>query len=238
MPKAGDTVVATGQASDPDGDALSYAWYFDGAQQANIRIKLTGAARCSAGTHTISLQVNDSKGGTASFQSQVSVAQAPSPQPTPGTNNPPVAYFYITPQTPTNYDTIVATSQATDQDGDTLTYSWFKDGTPATEYNNLTYMVWVNPPLGSHTVSLQVSDGKGGVTPAQQQVNVAQGTTPQPLPPPNPSPTPTPTLLQLPRQRRAVITPLKPISTLIRLNRNRAMTSRLRASQRMQTTTN
>jgi hypothetical protein len=198
-PRVGDTVVATGQASDPDGDALSYAWYFDGAQQSQYtNQKYMVQPNAPAGTHTISLQVSDAKGGTAAFQSQVTVSQAPAPQPTPGTNHPPVGYFYITPQSPTNYDTIVATSQASDQDGDLLSYSWFKDGAQAMEYNNQTYMVWANPPLGAHTISLQISDGKGGITPAQQQVNVTQGTAPQPLPPnpgpiPNPTPNPTPT---------------------------------------------
>jgi hypothetical protein len=196
-PRTGDTVVAAGQCSDPDGDPLAYSWYFDGAQQAQYANKTFFVQpNVPAGTHTVSLQVSDGKGGTASFQSQISASQPAPPQPTPGTNHPPTAYFYISPQTPATSDTIVVVSQASDQDGDVLSYSWYKDGTPVTEYNNQAYMVWTNPPLGTHIISLQVSDTRGGVTPVQQQVYISQSalppSAPQPVPP-SPAPTPAPT---------------------------------------------
>lgn len=178
-PATGSTVVATSQSSDPDGDALSYTWYFDGALQNLYNGKPYFIyTNMQAGTHSIYLQVSDGKGGNASQQYQVYVAQAPSPQPSPSTNRAPTVSLYMSPQAPTVTDTLVVTAQAFDADGDNLMYSWYRDGATAAEYNNQTYILWAYPSFGAHTVSLQVSDGKGGIASANQNISVSQPVSP------------------------------------------------------------
>jgi len=188
-PTTSDIVIATSQSSDPDGDTLIYSWSLDGAtasQYSNMPYFIW--QNPTAGTHTIALLVNDGKGGTNSFQAQITVAQAPQPippvPPTPA-NQIPIASFSITPQSPTTNDTIITTNTSTDPDGDSLTYSWLRDGTQTNECNNMPYCAWTNPTAGIHTIRLQVNDGKGGTSAVQTQVNVTQA---QPQPAPGPIP--------------------------------------------------
>ena len=197
-PKTGDTIAASSQSSDPNGDALQYAWTRDGATAAEY----ANQPYClwlnpAAGTHTITLTVNDGKGGANSYQSQFIVTSAPQPQPTPSTNQSPTAYFVITPQSPRTVDTIIASSQSTDPDGDVLTLSWSRDGIQVREYDSSPYMLWANPPAGIHTIGLMANDNKGGINTYQFQIHITQdsGSTPGPTPPgPTPGPTPTPSV--------------------------------------------
>ena len=191
-PTTSDTVIASSTSTDPDGDALSYTWSLDGAIARQYTVPYITWQYLSIGTHTIRLQVDDGKGGTGSYQLQILVSQAPQPQPippapTPGTNRIPIASFSITPQAPTTSDTIIASSTSTDPDGDSLTYSWFRDGAQANECNNMAYCVWANPTAGIHTINLSVNDGNGGTASTQNQVNVTQA---QPQPQPIPGPVP------------------------------------------------
>jgi hypothetical protein len=66
------------------------------------------------------------------------------------------------PQNPTPNDTVYFTAVASDPDGDALTYKWFLDGV---EQTNATApdVRWANPPEGTYTVRVVVSDGKGGM---------------------------------------------------------------------------
>jgi hypothetical protein len=189
-PTTSDIVIATSQSSDPDGDSLSYSWSLNGvtaSQYNNMPYFIW--QNPAAGIYTIRLLVSDGKGGISSFQMQITVSQTPQPippGPTPGPNQIPIASFSVTPQFPTTSDTVIATSTSSDPDGDTLTYSWFRDGIQANEYNNMTYCIWANPAAGTHTIGIIVSDGKGGTAPLQTQITVDQSPQPQPTPGPVP----------------------------------------------------
>jgi len=192
---AGDTITATSQCTDPDGDTLTYSWSLDGttAAQYNNSTYITWPS-AQAGSHTIGLLVSDGKGGSNSYQAQFYVSQAgtptptpipaptPTPTPAPGPNQPPTAYFTMTPSSPTTTDTVVATGQCTDPNGDYITYEWFKDGYPAPNPTNLAYLSWANPSEGIHSVVLQVSDGRGGSNNYQMQFAVGQPGQPVPQP--------------------------------------------------------
>jgi hypothetical protein len=107
------------------------------------------------------------------------------PQPIiPGTNQPPVASFSVTPQSPTTIDTVIASSTSTDPNGDSLSYSWSLNGVTASQYNNMPYFIWQNQTAGIHNIRLLVNDGKGGASSFQTQITVSQ--TPQPGPSPTP----------------------------------------------------
>ncbi len=128
---------------------------------------------------------------------------SPTPNPTPGVNRPPLAGFITSPQLPTTGTVVSFINQSSDPDGDVLTYTWIRDGSVLNDCANQPSCKWYNPTAGSHIVTLIVSDGKGGQTPFQAQVNVTVGPDPSPTPvppaplppaptPPTPTPTPTP----------------------------------------------
>jgi hypothetical protein len=186
-PTTNDTVIAASTSTDPDGDTLTYSWSLDGASARQLTVPYITWQNLANGTHIIGLLVDDGKGGTGSSQAQVTISQAPQPNPpspTPQPNQFPVASFTIAPQSPTTADTIIASSTSTDPDGDTLTYSWYRDGTQANDFNNTPYLAWATPSAGTHTISIMVNDGRGGSASTQMQVNVTQAQ------PPTPGPTP------------------------------------------------
>jgi subtilisin family serine protease len=77
---SGLTATVNGSASsDPNGDALTYAWTFgDGGTATGVSASHTYAA---AGTYTVGLTVNDGHGGTGATSSAVTVSTGGDPDP-------------------------------------------------------------------------------------------------------------------------------------------------------------
>ncbi|MBI4444527.1 MAG: PKD domain-containing protein [Acidobacteria bacterium] len=64
---AGETVNATAQGSDPDGDPLTYAWTVDGQNRSETSTQLAiNTSGMAGGSHSVTVTVNDGRGGTAS----------------------------------------------------------------------------------------------------------------------------------------------------------------------------
>lgn len=135
-------------SSDPNGDALTYAWEFgDGAMGSGATPTHTYAAD---GTYTVTLTVNDGQLGSTPVTTTVEIA-------TPPANREPLA----DPGGPYSADTgatlVFDGSASSDPDGDALTYAWdFGDGTTGTgvmpQHSYAT--------AGTYTVGLVVNDGE------------------------------------------------------------------------------
>ncbi|MCH2440826.1 MAG: LamG domain-containing protein, partial [Candidatus Poseidoniia archaeon] len=74
----GGTVVFQGQASDPDGEFVSWSWYSsqDGLLGQGARLEI-GIDSLSPGSHSITLQVSDSNGSTSPASTSLVVMQRP-----------------------------------------------------------------------------------------------------------------------------------------------------------------
>ena len=131
-------------SSDPDGDALAYAWTFGDGGTATGPV--VGHAYATAGDRTVTLTVSDGK--TGSTATRLVSARAP--------NRAPVAAFSASGQ---DLSWTFDAGASTDPDGDALSHLWtFPDGTTATGARaSKTFAT-----SGDHVVRLQVLDGRGG----------------------------------------------------------------------------
>ncbi|WP_108718086.1 PKD domain-containing protein [Miniimonas sp. S16] len=151
----GLTVTADARTStDPDGDALTYAWAFgDGATATGATTSHTFAA---AGTYPMVLTVTDSRGAT----NQVSVPVTVAPPP----NASPVAAF--TPTT-TDLTVLLDATSSFDPDGSVSGYAWdFGDGSSASGVTAThTYAA-----AGAYVVTLTVTDDRGATNAVSHEV--------------------------------------------------------------------
>lgn len=164
--------ILQGSASDADGDALRYQWLEGGtvlqgwtAVGANgeAPLNLGDLPTFTLGSHTLTLEVTDDKVTTpASSQMTLTLLNTP----------PAVSVNPASQAVEIGVDGILITGTVADFDADSLTYEWTKDGvvlesgtvSPTTEgpYEGLDVAVSAGDPrfpLGTHTVTLQVSDG-------------------------------------------------------------------------------
>lgn len=150
----------TASATDPNGDPLTYRLL-----QAPAGMTLdaqSGAlswtpAAGEAGTHPVSVQVADNRGGTATQSFTLLVL------PGPGNHNP---VFVTAPVNPAALagQTFTYAAEARDPDGDGITYSLLAgpDGmTVAPDTGLLSWAAGADQ-LGDHTVSVRATDGRGG----------------------------------------------------------------------------
>lgn len=159
-------------ASDPDGDALQYAWSATAGTVTGSGQAITWTAPGNSGSYSISVAVSDGKGGTASRSYTITVVAPPanrSPVISSLTTNPKVAE----PSRP-----VSVTSIAADPDGDPLDYVWWAsngrfEGTGSK-------VSWVAPPYpGEYTIELMVRDNLGGVAVQDIKIAVAANQPPQ-----------------------------------------------------------
>jgi hypothetical protein len=153
-------------ASDPNNDKLNYTWSADGGKIDGNSTIITWTAPDRTGTYKITVAVDDGKG--ASTTSSLSM--------TVGTNQSPrINSLVAEPTTIGLGGTASITCNANDPDGDTVTYSWQAgEGQVSGVGNKVT---WIAPTKnGSFTVTVTVSDGKGGTTQGNATVTVAGAT--------------------------------------------------------------
>ena len=154
-----DLAVAVDGAasSDPDGSVAGYAWDFgDGTTATGAQASHTYD---EPGTFTVTLTVTDDDGATHSTAQDVTV-QAP--------NQEPVAAFDVT---TTDLTVAVDGASSSDPDGSVVQWSWeFGDGSAAVTGTTASHAYAA---AGEYTVTLTVTDDRGGEASTSQTVTVA-----------------------------------------------------------------
>jgi hypothetical protein len=159
---ANPTSVSTGavstitcNASDPDGDTLSYTWSATGGTISGTGSQVNWTAPSSSGTYTITCTVSDGKGGTASSSVNVTVTSGGANQ------SPTISSLTANPITVSTGGVSIITCTASDPDGDTLSYTWTATG--GTISGSGSSVSWTAPNTpGTYTINVAVSDGYGG----------------------------------------------------------------------------
>ncbi len=152
------------EASDPDGDAISYEWSaiggsFSGAGQPVI----SWAAPEDCGTYDVIVTVKDGKGGITQATVPLSVVRNQDPQ---------ISSLVADPVTISPQGQTTITCIASDPDKDTLNYNWRASGGSITGTGNK--VTWIAPDEeGTYTITITVGDGKGGQNVDNVSVTVA-----------------------------------------------------------------
>ncbi len=156
-------------ASDADGDTLTYSLTTAPAgmsiDSASGLISWTPTA-AQVGSQSVSVQVDDGNGGSASQNFSITVAAIPNSAPT--IDSTPV--FSATEGTAYSYDV-----DASDSDGDSLTYSLTTApaGMGINSASGLISWTPTSAQVGSQSVTVQVDDGNGGSATQSFSISVA-----------------------------------------------------------------
>jgi outer membrane protein OmpA-like peptidoglycan-associated protein len=170
---SGDMVTVTATASDPDNDSLTYTWSATGG-----RVEGSGpqvrwlSAGVAPGTYTVTVRVDDGRGGYASCSSEVRVELKP--------NHPPIISSCAPDRTSVFAgERVHITTTASDPDGDQLTYTWRTNGGRLTGSGPAVDLDTTGLAPGTYSVTVRVDDGHGGAADCTTTIEVR---TPPPPP--------------------------------------------------------
>jgi hypothetical protein len=162
---SGDTVAIHVNATDPDNEPLTYTYTaasgtVDGTGP-DARWNSTGL---SEGTYTVTTQVSDGKGGTASCATDITVEARP--------NRPPTASLAVerSPILPGEHTGITCTGN--DPDNDPLAYTYSASGGQVTGTGSSAQFDATGLQPGTYNVKCTVNDGRGGTADASGNVQV------------------------------------------------------------------
>ncbi len=149
-------------AYDPDGDELSYQWRATGGNISGQGATAIWTAPDNSDTYTITVEVTDGRGGRSEMQLSLGVVP----------NTPPAVESLAAKRARVNRaEFIVIECLASDADGDSLIYTWAATG--GTFYGSGPITAWESPlTLGAYTITVEVSDGRGGEASAQLTMEV------------------------------------------------------------------
>ena len=164
---SGDMVAVHVNASSPDNNPLTYSYSATGGSAdgtgPDVRWNSSGVA---VGTYTITVKVDDGRGGTASCSADVKVEQRP--------NRPPTASLSIerSPILPGERTGVIC--NGTDPDNDPLTYTYSVTGGKIVGSGSNVQFDSTGLPPGTYTVKCTVDDGRGGTAEASGTVEVKE----------------------------------------------------------------
>jgi outer membrane protein OmpA-like peptidoglycan-associated protein len=164
---SGDTVAVHVEASDPDNDSLSYGYSATGGS-----VEGTGAdarwssAGLAAGSYTVSVKVDDGKGGTASCSADIKVEEKP--------NHPPTASLSVERSPILPGERTGITCNGSDPDNDPLTYSYTSTGGQIVGSGSNVQFDSTGLQPGTYTVNCTVNDGRGASADASGKVEVRE----------------------------------------------------------------
>ncbi|MDM8565756.1 PKD domain-containing protein [Candidatus Halobeggiatoa sp. HSG11] len=163
--------VDASNSYDEDGEIVRYDWSviynsMDIAEDSNSNPSVVSKFTLrKVGTHTITLTVTDNEGATSKISKTVVV----------GPNTPPVASFTASPENgPTPLTVKLNADNSYDEDGEIVKYAWTVDGNSVTLTNNEIILSEV----GTHTITLTVTDDKGATSQVSKTITVTENTPP------------------------------------------------------------
>ncbi len=184
----GGTVTLSAGAEDADGDPLSYAWSVSaGAFSSASSAGTSWTAPAQPGSYTLTLTVTDSRGATATAQVTLTVRTATgSAAVNVSFNTWPQVTRMVASANPVQVGQSTALSvTASDADGDALSYAWsascagsFSNASAATSQFTPSALPAGNT-CPNCTLSVQVTDGRGGSTTGSYALCVGAQATPQ-----------------------------------------------------------
>ena len=164
----GNSTTLRADASDPNGDALTYAWTVNGQSVPNNNPSFEfGTTSRDSGTYVVRVTVTDVDGMSASCELRVTVKRRPN-------NNPNCGSLSLTKRGVFAGETIRASLSATDPDGDRLTYSWSADDRSQSGNQSSLSINTTGFAGGSHTVTATARDDRGGTCTASATFSVTE----------------------------------------------------------------
>ncbi|MCD6567317.1 MAG: PKD domain-containing protein [Dehalococcoidia bacterium] len=148
-----DIIELRCEASDPDGDTISYEWSADGGKfTGNGQPVVSWIAPEQYGTYNITITVDDSKEGITQENMQLSVV---------ANRNPVITSLVANSTSVLPLGQSIITCIASDPDGDNVNYGWTASDGSITGVGNT--VTWIAPDReGTFTVTVTVDDGHGG----------------------------------------------------------------------------
>ncbi|MDA2923835.1 PKD domain-containing protein [Acidobacteria bacterium AH-259-L09] len=156
-------------ASDPNNDALTYAWSIDGEgvenNQPSFQFGTTGR---SIGSHAARVTVTDVDGLSANCSFNVTIDRRP--------NRNPTVTLTLDKREVYAGETVSASAQGSDPDGDPLSYSWTLDAQRRPETSSQVQINTSGLAGGSHSVAVTVRDDRDGTASDTKSVSVREKT--------------------------------------------------------------
>ncbi len=160
-----DPVAVHVTASDADNDPLTYSYTATGGTVdgtgPDVRWNPSGLA---VGTYTVNAKVDDGRGGTATCAADIAVATRP--------NRPPTISCSAERSPIMAGERVAINTNATDPDGDPLTYSYSSTGGQVSGSGPSGSFDSTGLGAGSYTVNVKVDDGRGGTATCSTNVDV------------------------------------------------------------------
>ncbi len=165
----GVTVQLNGILStDPDNDNLIYAWAVNGQELGSGAIIHT---KLGIGAHSITLTVNDGRGGISTATAYLQVMPLVVPNRSPLAVIAPLPASMESPD-PAGIVVPLNGTSSSDPDGDSLTYIWQVDGQEVGRGARIDVLIGI----GSRSITLTVEDGRGGVGKATAALEILSPT--------------------------------------------------------------
>jgi hypothetical protein len=166
LPSGSCQIVCT--ATDHDGDELSYNWSASGGEINGEGATVTWTAPHPAGSYNVTVTVTDGRGGEVMSYVIIEVRA----------NRPPTITSLVADAVWTlRSGSLNVTCDATDTDGDELSYEWVTDGGDITGTG--TEVIWTAPAeVGIYYVTVVAKDGHGREDTRSVSISVVLGTPP------------------------------------------------------------